>query len=254
MIETCRTLGTTQGGRFRAFYGCMYYSMMRPSEVVALTLSACELPEDGWGWLTIADASTTAGRAYTDDGLTHEHRGLKGRTRAGRTPGRASRPGASRPSGASGHAARAHRPLRFRPGRAHFPFRARQPDPAVHLVAGLAESPARLAHRGELDGPLMRRPYGLRHAGVTQRLNEGVDQATVAAWAGHSVEVLRRIYHHSGRRPGRGSDRADGRPPEAVIRGGGAAGHILGTEFGIGRHRLASRVIRWHHRGSRRRR
>jgi hypothetical protein len=43
----------------------------------------------------------------------------------------------------------------------------------------------------------MRRPYDLRHAGVTRRLNEGVDEATVAAWAGHSVEVLRRIYHHS---------------------------------------------------------
>jgi len=43
MIETCRTLGTTQGARFRAFYGCMYFSMMRPSEVAALTLSACEL-------------------------------------------------------------------------------------------------------------------------------------------------------------------------------------------------------------------
>ena len=49
----------------------------------------------------------------------------------------------------------------------------------------------------QLDGPLMRRPYDLRHAGVIRRLNEGVDEATVAAWAGHSVEVLRRIYHHS---------------------------------------------------------
>jgi hypothetical protein len=30
----------------------------------------------------------------------------------------------------------------------------------------------------QLDGPLMRRPYDLRHAGVTRRLNEGVDEAT----------------------------------------------------------------------------
>ena len=28
-----------------------------------------------------ADASPSPGRAYTDDGRTHEHRGLKGRTR-----------------------------------------------------------------------------------------------------------------------------------------------------------------------------
>ena len=40
MIETCRTLGTTQGARFRAFYGCMYFSMMRPSEVAALKLGS----------------------------------------------------------------------------------------------------------------------------------------------------------------------------------------------------------------------
>lgn len=32
--------------------------------------------------------------------------------------------------------------------------------------------------------PLMRRLYDLRHASVTRRLNEGVDEATVAAWAG----------------------------------------------------------------------
>jgi hypothetical protein len=43
----------------------------------------------------------------------------------------------------------------------------------------------------------MSQPYFLRHAGVTRRLNEGVDEATVEARAGDSVEVLRRIYHHS---------------------------------------------------------
>lgn len=32
----CRTLGTTQGARFRALYGCMYFSMMRPSLVAML--------------------------------------------------------------------------------------------------------------------------------------------------------------------------------------------------------------------------
>ena len=148
MIEICRTLGTTQGARFQAFYGCMYFWMMRPSEVVALTLSACELPGDGWGWLTIADASTTAGGAYTDDGLTHEHRGLKGRNQgpAGHQGAQAvpAHPGTAR---AGDHAARAHRPLRRGPGRAYLPFRARQPDPAIHLVAGMAEGPGRLAHR-----------------------------------------------------------------------------------------------------------
>jgi hypothetical protein len=39
----------------------------------------------------------------------------------------------------------------------------------------------------------MARPYDLRHPGVTRRLNEGMPQASVAAWAGHSVEVLTRM-------------------------------------------------------------
>jgi integrase len=46
----------------------------------------------------------------------------------------------------------------------------------------------------DLAGPLMRRPYDLRHSGVTWRLNSGVPATEVAAWAGHSVEVLMRVY------------------------------------------------------------
>lgn len=38
------------------------------------------------------------------------------------------------------------------------------------------------------------RPYDLRHAGVSQWLNSGVPAPEVAARAGHSVEVLRKIY------------------------------------------------------------
>jgi integrase len=40
--------------------------------------------------LTFADSSPAAGRAYTDDGAVHEHRGLKGRTKG--------RPTARRPA------------------------------------------------------------------------------------------------------------------------------------------------------------
>ena len=46
----------------------------------------------------------------------------------------------------------------------------------------------------QLVTPLMRRPYDLRHSGVTWRLNSGVPATEVAAWAGHSVEVLMRVY------------------------------------------------------------
>jgi integrase len=41
---------------------------------------------------------------------------------------------------------------------------------------------------------LARTPYDLRHAAVSTWLNGGVPPTTVAEWAGHSVEVLLRIY------------------------------------------------------------
>jgi hypothetical protein len=47
---------------------------------------------------------------------------------------------------------------------------------------------------GQLATPLLRRPYDLRHSGVTWRLNSGVPPTEVAAWAGHSVDVLMRVY------------------------------------------------------------
>jgi integrase len=98
MLVACSYVGRTQGPRFAAFFGCMYYAMMRPSEVAALTEEGCHLPETGWGHLTFADASPAAGKAFTDDGQVHEHRGLKGATKADPTPPRAvaDPPGASR--------------------------------------------------------------------------------------------------------------------------------------------------------------
>lgn len=46
----------------------------------------------------------------------------------------------------------------------------------------------------EAASPLARRPYDLRHAAVSTWLNAGVPAPQVAAWAGHSVDVLLRVY------------------------------------------------------------
>ncbi|MFC3981717.1 hypothetical protein [Streptosporangium jomthongense] len=46
----------------------------------------------------------------------------------------------------------------------------------------------------EVASPLARRVYDLRHACVSTWLNAGVPATQVAQWAGHSVEVLLRIY------------------------------------------------------------
>jgi integrase len=42
--------------------------------------------------------------------------------------------------------------------------------------------------------PLARTPYDLRHAAVSTWLNGGVPPTQVAEWAGHSVEILLKIY------------------------------------------------------------
>jgi integrase len=42
--------------------------------------------------------------------------------------------------------------------------------------------------------PLARTPYDLRHAAVSTWLYGGVPSTDVAAWAGHSVEILHKIY------------------------------------------------------------
>jgi integrase len=47
----------------------------------------------------------------------------------------------------------------------------------------------------------MRRPYDLRRSGNTWRLNSGVPATKIAAWAGHSVEMLLRVYARCVARP-----------------------------------------------------
>ena len=46
----------------------------------------------------------------------------------------------------------------------------------------------------EQKSPLARRPYDLQHACLSTWLNGGVPATQVAEWAGHSVDVLLRIY------------------------------------------------------------
>lgn len=46
----------------------------------------------------------------------------------------------------------------------------------------------------EYDSALGRRPHDLRHACLSTWLNGGVDATQVAEWAGHSVEMLLRVY------------------------------------------------------------
>jgi len=46
----------------------------------------------------------------------------------------------------------------------------------------------------QVNSMLARRPYDLRHACLSTWLSAGVPPARVAEWAGHSIEVLLRVY------------------------------------------------------------
>ena len=48
--------------------------------------------------------------------------------------------------------------------------------------------------KAQVASPLARRPYDLRHACLSTWLNAGVPATQVAEWAGHSVNVLLRVY------------------------------------------------------------
>jgi Phage integrase family len=197
MLDACGRVGVRQGPRFKAFYGCMFHALMRPSEVAALVISGCDLPEEGWGRLSFADASPSAGRAYTDDGAVHEDRGLKGRTK-GRPSPRARRPVRSVPiPPVLVTMLRAH-VAQFGVGQDGRVFRSEQGNRINASTWWRVWDKVRRASLTEeqLATPLMRRPYDLRHAGVVWRLNSGVPPAEVASWAGHSVEMLTRVYVH----------------------------------------------------------
>jgi integrase len=192
MLAVTSYIGHRQGLRFVAFYGCMFYAMMRPSEVIALTKDGCHLPAEGWGRLIFADTSPAAGRDFTDDGRVHEDRGLKGRPRQA-SARRATRNVPIPPELVAMLAAHIERFGVAEDGRLFRSENGNPIQPSTYRqvwtrTKALALTPAQLAT------PLMRRPYDLRHSGITWRLNSGVPATEIAAWAGHSVEMLLRVY------------------------------------------------------------
>ncbi|OEU85686.1 integrase [Streptomyces abyssalis] len=175
------------GRRLRAFFGCLYYAATRPGEALGLRRSDCELPTTGWGRITVEETRPSVGKSWTDSGEAHDRRGLKQRS-----PGE----------------------VRIVP----------IPPPLVrmlneHLEEFDTAEDGRIfaSERGnvvasssyyrvwrqarelalipdQVSSVLAAKPYDLRHACVSQWLNSGVSAPEVARRAGHSVEVLLKIY------------------------------------------------------------
>jgi integrase len=181
-----------------AFFACLYYAGLRPSEAVSLREKDCVLPESGWGELVLVGSHQTSGRAWTDSGDAGEERSLKHRSRHD------TRHVPAHPELVS--ALRRHldqfllgpdgRLFVARTGRRGVPLSPPFSNPLSmgtayrvwHKARSAALTPEQLA------SPLARRPYDLRHACLSTWLNAGVPATQVAEWAGHSVNVLLKVY------------------------------------------------------------
>ncbi|MER6176041.1 tyrosine-type recombinase/integrase [Streptosporangium sp. NPDC001681] len=179
--------GRGRGRRLMALFACMYYAALRPAEAVGLRLQDCHLPPKGWGRLTVDVSRPEVNTHWTDSGDAHEERGLKHRGRAD------VRPVPIPPelvailrehikeygTGADGRIFRSER---------GGVIASTAYTEVWQEARKLAFTPAQVA------SPLARRPYDLRHAAVSLWLNAGVSAPDVAERAGHSVDVLLRVY------------------------------------------------------------
>ena len=178
-----------RGEHLEAFYGCLYYAYLRPSEAVMLKETDCRLPSRGWGGIDLAASAARAGKDWTDDGTARQARGLKHRaqheTRSIPIP-----------------------PVLVQLLRAHLKRYGTAPDGRIFQTVrgGLiqdsaysavwADARAAALTPAQHASPLAGRPYDLRHAGVSLALNAGVPATEVARRAGHSVATLLKIYAH----------------------------------------------------------
>jgi integrase len=190
-----RLIGTAgnlndRGKRLKAFYACLYYAALRPEEATALRKSnIVSLPEEDeeWGEFLLTDSQARSGSRWSDDGSIRPRRELKHRAE-GET-----------------------RTVPIHPElvkllRGHLAEFGTGPGERIFNLprGGVVTSTAYLVifHKAresafteaEAASLVAQRPYDLRHAAVSTWLNATGDPAQVAEWAGHTVDVLLRVY------------------------------------------------------------
>jgi integrase len=184
--------------RLVAFFAVMYYAGLRPEEAINLRRADVVLPSadrrtrqdghyDDWGELHLRTATPDAGSDWTDDGTERDRRQLKHRAEGD------SRIVPTHPELTKilrDHLAQ----FGMAPdGRLFSGVRGGDLPTITYRRAWVRARQAALT-ASEQASPLARRPYDLRHACLSTWLNGGVYPTQVADWAGHSVDVLLRIY------------------------------------------------------------
>ena len=180
------------------YFACLYYAGLRPSEAANLRLDDCRLPETGWGQLHLRGSFQVSGSAWTTSGAPGEEQPLKHRAeRATRVVPAVPELVATLRRHVDEHGVGVGgRLFVTRTGKAGVPLVGPYAKPiaqgTTYRVWKLARAAALTPD--QLASPLAQRPYDLRHACLSTWLNAGVPATQVAAWAGHSVMVLLRVY------------------------------------------------------------
>lgn len=177
------------GRHLLAFFALLYFAALRPGEALDVHADDLTLPRKGWGEVWLARSNPQPGRAWTDDGAAGTSKALKHRERGEGRPvplcpelvAILRRHVAEYGTAPDGRILQGQRGVS--------PMVSKSTYAKVWREARAAAFGAKLAAT-----PLARRPYDLRHACVSTWLNAGVPATQVAEWAGHSVEVLLRIY------------------------------------------------------------
>ena len=187
LLQAVGTQGE-RGKRLVAFFACMYYAALRPEEVIDLRRThLTRLPDNGWGEMRLTHSEPRSGTLWTDSGRSRERRELKHRA-AGETRSVPIHPNLA-------GLLRDHLST-FPTGRGGRIFVGPRGGTVAEWVYLDVFHKAREAAftRHEASSPLALTPYALRHAAVSTWLNAGVAPPQVAEWAGHSVDVLLRVY------------------------------------------------------------
>ena len=174
-----------RGRHLRAFFACMYFAALRPAEVKALRKDGCCLPGSGWGKLTLSRSRPQSNKRWTDTGEAFDDRGLKHRAESDTR---------SVPIPPELVTILREHIEEFRTAQDGRLFRTATGGMVCDTTHTWAVARTLGLVPEQVASPLAARPYDLRHAAVSLWLNGGVAATDVANRAGHSVEVLLRVY------------------------------------------------------------
>ncbi|SFK52306.1 hypothetical protein SAMN05421835_12354 [Amycolatopsis sacchari] len=186
------------GPHLKAFFALMYFAALRPEEAAKVSKTNLSLPEPrknvetgeteyDWGTIYLEGARPYIDGLWTDTGTVGEDRPLKSREK-----------GDVRPVPCAPELTRilwTHiERYGFGPdGRLFVGERGGLVSKVTYTKVFRAARAATFSPEVQ-RGPLLARPYDLRHAAVSTWLAAGLDPSLVALWAGQSVAVLLEVY------------------------------------------------------------